>query len=72
MAAAFTAQTGGEAELFSMGCCTNGVSSAGVYGLPTVVFGPGSLDQAHSANEFCPVEQLTAAAAIHARLCLEF
>lgn len=72
MAAAFTAQTGGEAELFSMGCCTNGVSSAGVYGLPTVVFGPGSLDQAHSANEFCPVEQLTAAAAIHARLCLQF
>lgn len=72
MAAAFTAQTGGEAELFSMGCCTNGVSSAGVYGLPTVVFGPGSLDQAHSANEYCAVEDLTAAAAIHARLCLQF
>lgn len=69
---AYAAQTGGEAELFTMGCCTNGVSSAGVYGLPTVVFGPGSLDQAHSANEYCPVDELTAAAAIHARLCLQF
>ncbi|MBX7167198.1 MAG: M20 family metallopeptidase [Pirellulales bacterium] len=33
-------------------------------GVPTVVFGPGSIDQAHTADEWLAIEQLEAAAAV--------
>lgn len=37
-------------------------------GIPAVCFGPGSIDQAHTANEFVEVEQLHSAAAVLCRL----
>lgn len=37
-------------------------------GIPAVCFGPGSIDQAHTADEFVEVEQLQSAAAVLARL----
>ena len=41
---------GGEPVLFRMGASTNGVTTAGMFHLPTIVFGPGDLAQAHSTN----------------------
>jgi acetylornithine deacetylase/succinyl-diaminopimelate desuccinylase-like protein len=35
--------------------------------MPAVICGPGSLTQAHTANEWVEVEELTAAARIYAR-----
>jgi acetylornithine deacetylase/succinyl-diaminopimelate desuccinylase-like protein len=40
-----------------------------VYGIPTVVFGPGSLAQAHTADEWVAVEQLEAATEILYQFC---
>lgn len=56
-------------EVFKLGCSTNGVTSAGVFHLPSIVLGPGDLTYAHARNEFCPVDELTRACAIYARLC---
>lgn len=38
--------------------CTNGSYCAGVLGIPTIVFGPGSILQAHAMNEFLEVKEL--------------
>lgn len=71
-AAAGCEARGQEVKLFKMGCCTNGVTTAGMYHLPSIVFGPGDLAQAHSRDEFCSVEELVTAVGIHASLCLNF
>jgi acetylornithine deacetylase/succinyl-diaminopimelate desuccinylase len=36
--------------------------------IPTVIFGPGSLSLAHTANEWVAVDDLVAAARIYARI----
>ncbi|MDH7499718.1 MAG: M20 family metallopeptidase [candidate division NC10 bacterium] len=41
-------------------------------GIPTIVLGPGSIDQAHTAREYVEVEQLIQAARIYARMMLAF
>ncbi len=38
-------------------------------GVPTVVFGPGSVDQAHTADEWIAIDQLKAAVEIYYRFC---
>ncbi len=58
-----------EPEVFKLGCSTNGVTSAGVFHLPSIVLGPGDLAYAHARNEFCPADELVRACAIYARLC---
>jgi acetylornithine deacetylase len=40
-------------------------------GVPTVVFGPGSIDQAHTADEFIAVDQLRMATEIFYRMAIE-
>ncbi len=40
-------------------------------GVPTVVFGPGSIDQAHTADEWIEIEQLTAAAELYYQAALQ-
>lgn len=47
--------------------CTD-ASRLGGLGLPIVVLGPGSIDQAHTADEFVEIEQLTAGARVYAAL----
>jgi acetylornithine deacetylase/succinyl-diaminopimelate desuccinylase-like protein len=42
--------------------CTNGSAEAGELGIPTIGFGPGREEQAHSADEFVEVDALLAAA----------
>jgi succinyl-diaminopimelate desuccinylase len=41
-------------------------------GIPTVVLGPGSIAQAHTATEFVEIQQVVEAAAIYARIMLAF
>lgn len=41
-------------------------------GIPTIVLGPGSIDQAHTAREFVEVEQVLKATEVYARMMLGF
>lgn len=45
---------------------TNGTATCGMFGVPTVGFGPGHEIYAHSPDDQCPVEHLTRAAAFYA------
>ncbi len=45
---------------------TNGVSSAGRLGIPTIGFGPGNEIHAHTADDQCPLDHLPLAAAWYA------
>jgi putative selenium metabolism hydrolase len=47
---------------------TNGVGITPPYGIPCLGLGPGNEPQAHAADEFCPIEDLTRAAAFYAAL----
>jgi putative selenium metabolism hydrolase len=47
---------------------TNGVGIMPFYGIPCLGFGPGNEPQAHAADEYCPVEDLSLAAAFYASL----
>jgi acetylornithine deacetylase len=48
--------------------CTH-ASTVSEAGVPTVVFGPGSIAQAHTADEFIEIEQLEQAAEVYFRFC---
>ncbi len=41
-------------------------------GIPSIVFGPGSIAQAHGAGEFVPLEHLTKAAEFYASIALRY
>jgi putative selenium metabolism hydrolase len=51
---------------------TNGVSIAGMKGIPCIGLGPGNEIYAHAPNEACPIEHLTKAAAFYAALVYKF
>ncbi len=46
------------AQFFHAPYCTNGSASAGERGVPTLIFGPGSIEQAHVVDEFVAVDEL--------------
>ena len=41
-------------------------------GIPSVILGPGSIDQAHAAEEYVDLDQVMGAVEIYARTVLEF
>jgi acetylornithine deacetylase len=41
-------------------------------GIPSIILGPGSIDQAHAANEYVELDQVALAAEFYARTILEF
>ncbi|MFH1319509.1 MAG: YgeY family selenium metabolism-linked hydrolase [Bacteroidota bacterium] len=45
---------------------TNGVTINGLYGIPTIGFGPGNEELAHAPNEKVPVDELVKASAFYA------
>jgi acetylornithine deacetylase/succinyl-diaminopimelate desuccinylase-like protein len=45
---------------------TNGVAPAGMFGIPTVGFGPANEVYAHTPDDQCPIAHLTAAACFYA------
>lgn len=46
------------AETFAVPYCTNGSASGGERGIPTLVYGPGSIHQAHRVDESIEVEEV--------------
>jgi acetylornithine deacetylase/succinyl-diaminopimelate desuccinylase-like protein len=51
---------------------TNGVSIAGMFGIPVIGFGPGHERFAHFPNEEIDIEHLTRAAAFYASFAVEY
>jgi len=51
---------------------TNGIATMGVYNIPTIGFGPGDEDYAHSPNERCNIAQLPVASMFYALFGFEF
>ncbi|WP_164100824.1 M20 family metallopeptidase [Candidatus Laterigemmans baculatus] len=47
-------------------------SKFGAIGIPSIIFGPGSIDQAHAAVEYIDCDQVQKAAAVYRRFMLEF
>jgi len=48
------------------GFSTNGIATAGMFGVPTIGFGPSNEVWAHSPDDQCPVQDLTVAARFYA------
>ncbi len=65
---AFTQVTGRRHEISRWTFSTNGVAIMGLHGVPCFGFGPGQEDNAHSANEFVPVQDVLTACAFYAAL----
>jgi len=56
-------------------CRTNYYTDAGTLtdgGIPSVVFGPGDIIQAHSENEFVDIKQVVRAAEVYAQIIMDF
>lgn len=51
---------------------TDGSNLSGLGGIPCVVLGPGSIDQAHSEDEWVPIHEVEQAVAIYAELVRQF
>jgi len=51
---------------------TNGVATCGMFGIPTVGFGPGNEIHAHTPDDSCPVDDLTRAASFYAQFPATF
>jgi putative selenium metabolism hydrolase len=65
---AFTGLYGRPPKVDKWTFSTNGVGITPPYGIPCLGLGPGHEPQAHAVDEFCPVEDLTLAAAFYAAL----
>ena len=54
-------RTIGRGEKVGVPYGTDAATLAGIGGVPSIVFGPGSIDQAHTADEWLPLAELTQA-----------
>lgn len=59
------------AETFAAPYCTNGSASSGERGIPTLIFGPGSITQAHAVDESIPIEEVLRGVRAYAALACE-
>lgn len=59
---------GQKSGVFKFSGSTNGVTSCGLYSIPSVIIGPGNLSCAHARDEYCPVSDLLKAALVYADL----
>jgi putative selenium metabolism hydrolase len=65
-AAAAEQALGTKPRIDKWGFSTNGIATCGMHGIPTVGFGPANEIYAHSTEDQCPIEHLTAAARFYA------
>lgn len=70
--AAYLATFGAEPEVGHWTFSTNGVATAGMFGIPSIGFGPGHEKFAHAPNEQVEVEHLVRAAAFYAGFVASF
>jgi putative selenium metabolism hydrolase len=61
-------QTGIEVDPIIFRGCTNANISAGAMGIPSLIYGPGSLDLAHKPNEHLDIEELALSAKAYGRI----
>ncbi len=59
---------GKKSEIFRFSGSTNAVTSAGLYGIPTVIIGPGNLSVAHARDEYCPLADILDASIIYSHM----
>jgi putative selenium metabolism hydrolase len=64
--AAATAALGEAPRVGKWGFSTNGIATCGMFGVPTIGFGPGDEAYAHGPDDQCPVDHLTKAARFYA------
>lgn len=69
---AATAALGRAPHVGKWGFSTNGIATRGLFGVPTIGFGPGNEIHAHTPEDQCPIAHLTAAAAFYARFPAAF
>lgn len=62
----------GHGELGAVDYGSDASKIAAIAGVPAIVLGPGSINQAHSANEWVPVEELRKGAELYAEVCRVF
>ena len=67
---AYTLISEGAPTLFQMGASTNGVTTAGMLKIPTIVLGPGDIGLAHGRDEYCKINSMLDACKIYAMLCI--
>lgn len=58
--------------LYQMGASTNAVVTAGLLHIPTIIFGPGNMEQAHATDEYCDIQMMVDAALMYADICHNF
>jgi len=68
---AVAAFTGQEPNVIGMRATTDAATLAGKGGIPTVVFGPGSIAQAHKPDEFIQVSEMVTAAYIYTHTAIQ-
>jgi acetylornithine deacetylase/succinyl-diaminopimelate desuccinylase-like protein len=66
MAEAVQCATGSAPVIGKWGFSTNGIATCGMFGVPTVGFGPGDERYAHTPDDQCPIPHLTVAALTYA------
>jgi putative selenium metabolism hydrolase len=57
---------GRQPQVGKWGFSTNGIATCGMFGVPTIGFGPGDEIYAHGPDDQCPVDHLTKAAQFYA------
>ncbi len=72
LAGAIAAESGGEAVYERFPAWTDAALLSGHAGIPSVVYGPGSIRKAHAADEYVPLDELYLAARVYRRACTEF
>ena len=70
--AAYRRTFGTEPEVGHWTFSTNGIATAGMFGIPTLGFGPGHENQAHAPDERTEVDHLVRASAFYAGFVREF
>jgi acetylornithine deacetylase/succinyl-diaminopimelate desuccinylase-like protein len=68
---AYRGQFEEEARLSTWGFSTNGVTTKGVFDIPTIGFGPGAEEHAHTSSDQVAVDDLVKAMAFYAAFLLK-
>jgi putative selenium metabolism hydrolase len=69
---AFTGLFGKDPLIDKWTFSTNGIATCGIYGIPTIGFGPGDETLAHAPDEKVPIDHLVKASAFYAALAYQF
>ncbi|MBQ0059097.1 MAG: YgeY family selenium metabolism-linked hydrolase [Lachnospiraceae bacterium] len=67
---AFRETMDSEPVVYRMMVSTNAVATSGIYGIPTIILGPGETAQCHVRDEHCSIQEMINACSIYAAMCL--